>query len=189
MTHDDVGVGYGRPPRSTQFKKGRSGNPSGRPKGRSARLPYEAILGRTVTIVEDGQRRAVKAEEAFLKMLLKESLSGKDAAALDMLDLLERARAARPPPPHRFKIIFKSVAPGSVSGAAEILRIGRKLDRRRETAKLKLEPWIVEAALARFGEKRLSEEDQRKVVGLTRRPHTVRWPDWWAVKPRSHGGK
>ena len=28
----DAGVGYGRPPQATQFKKGQSGNPRGRPR-------------------------------------------------------------------------------------------------------------------------------------------------------------
>jgi hypothetical protein len=31
-TKNDVEVGYGKPPKGTRFKKGQSGNPSGRPK-------------------------------------------------------------------------------------------------------------------------------------------------------------
>ena len=31
----DTQVGYGRPPKTTRFKKGQSGNPEGRPKGAS----------------------------------------------------------------------------------------------------------------------------------------------------------
>ena len=63
------------------------------------------------------------------------------------------------------------------------LRIGTKLDRYRETARMVLEPWIVEAALARFAEKRLTPEEQEIVLKATRTPAKVRWPDWWVVMP------
>src|SRR5262249_54236258 len=57
--------------------------------------------------------------------------------------------------PRLRQIVHCIVDPGSVSSAVECLRIGTKLDRYRETARMLLEPWIVEAALARFGEKQL----------------------------------
>ena len=33
MSKDKYAVGYGKPPKHAQFKKGQSGNPKGRPKG------------------------------------------------------------------------------------------------------------------------------------------------------------
>ena len=45
-----------------------------------------------------------------------------------------------------------------------------------------LEPWLVEAALARLGGRRLTLAEQRTVVDATRTPAKVRWPDWWQVK-------
>ena len=71
------------------------------------------------------------------------------------------------------------VDPGSVSGVLEQLRMARKVDRFRDTAKVVLEPWLVELALARLGDRHLSIEDQREVVRATRTPWKVRWPDWW----------
>jgi hypothetical protein len=56
-----------------------------------------------------------------------------------------------------------------------------KLDRYRETARMMLEPWLVEAALARLGSQRLTREQQDTVIRATRLPGKVRWPDWWEV--------
>jgi hypothetical protein len=44
-----------------------------------------------------------------------------------------------------------------------------------------LEPWLVEAALARLGERRLTPEEQETVVQATRTPHKVKWPQWWEI--------
>ena len=52
----DYQVGQGRPPLHTRFKKGESGNPSGR---RAKSLPalLAAALNETVVVTIDGQRR------------------------------------------------------------------------------------------------------------------------------------
>src|SRR4051812_15584935 len=88
-------AGYGRPPASTRFRKGQSGNPRGRPRGRHKRAPYEAVLGRTVTIREDGVERRVSAAEAFVLLLTKRGLEGDGAAAQAAAAMIETARAAR----------------------------------------------------------------------------------------------
>jgi hypothetical protein len=60
--------------------------------------------------------------------------------------------------------------------------MARKLDPYRETARIVLEPWLVEAALARLSQP-LSPADQRIVVKATRTPRKVRWPEWWSEYP------
>jgi hypothetical protein len=59
--------------------------------------------------------------------------------------------------------------------------MAHKLNRYSEDARYKLNSWIVEAALARFGSRQLSTEEQRVVVEATRSPAKVSWPDWWSV--------
>ena len=70
----------------------------------------------------------------------------------------------------------------SVNEALELLRMARKLDRYRASARMALEPWLVEAALSRLGDRRLSREEQATVVQATRTPGRVRWPAWWEVR-------
>ena len=74
------------------------------------------------------------------------------------------------------------VDPGSVTSVLEPLRMAKKLDPYRETARMALEPWLVEAALARLSGK-LSPAYQRTIVKATRTPHKVKWPDWWSERP------
>jgi hypothetical protein len=91
MAKGDYPVGFGKPPKRTQFKKGQSGNPNGRPKGR---LNTVTMLGRAmmekVVINEHGQRKTVTKWQAALKQLVNKAAGG-DLAAFKLLAELSRS--------------------------------------------------------------------------------------------------
>ncbi|HEY5126494.1 MAG TPA: DUF5681 domain-containing protein [Bradyrhizobium sp.] len=180
---EDGGGGYGRPPKATRFTKGQRSNPAGRPPGRRREAPYEAVLGQMVTIREGGVERRVTAEEAFLLQLAKSGIEGGGAATRTALGLIEEITARRSTHGGFISSIVRMiVAPGSVTSALAPLRMAKKLDAYRETARMALEPWLVEAALARLNRK-LSPADQRTIVKATRTPRMVKWPEWWSEYP------
>jgi hypothetical protein len=73
-------------------------------------------------------------------------------------------------------------SPGRVGEALTVLRMAVTHDADRPTARVALEPWLVERALERLGDRRLSREEQETVMKATRRPKKVRWPAWWEVR-------
>ena len=177
-------AGYRRPPAAGRFQKGQSGNTKGRPRGKFREAPYEAVLGQIVTIRDGADTRKVTAEEAFLLQLTKRGLEGNGPAGRDAMEAIETAKSERTAEAERVTaFVYLFVMPGSVTTALEPLRMARKLDPYRPTARMALEPWIVEAALARLGHRVLSREEQATVVKATRTPNKVRWPEWWEVLP------
>ena len=56
MTKPCYGVGYGKPPLHTRFRKGQSGNPKGRGKGtRNLATIFMEAMSQSVTINENGK--------------------------------------------------------------------------------------------------------------------------------------
>ncbi len=74
---DPYEVGYARPPQRTQFKKGLSGNPFGRPpKKPDFYTELTRVLHDTVTITVDGEPQQVTVQQALLLRLRDEALRG-----------------------------------------------------------------------------------------------------------------
>jgi hypothetical protein len=85
---DSYEVGYGKPPRNTQFQKGVSGNPKGRPK---KTLDFDHALLResrvSVTLNENGRRLRITKHELLLRQLLNKAIGGNISAARIYLPL------------------------------------------------------------------------------------------------------
>jgi Family of unknown function (DUF5681) len=79
-------VGKGRPPLSTRWKPGQSGNPKGRPREAKnlATIFYDA-LNEKFEIQVKGKTRKVTAREAIVWKLINEALKGSIKAAAAVL--------------------------------------------------------------------------------------------------------
>ena len=90
----DEPIGYGRPPRYTRFKKGRSGNQKGRPRKQVAETPkdlfasdqsFRKALDQSVRVTEGGRTRELLPVEIVNKAQLKAAAGGNPQAQRDFL--------------------------------------------------------------------------------------------------------
>jgi hypothetical protein len=85
-------VGYGKPPRRTQFQKGRSGNPGGRSRQSPATRLRELALReayRTVIVMEGGYAVPMPAIQAVLRSQIEIAAGGNVRAQRAILAMIE----------------------------------------------------------------------------------------------------
>ena len=93
----DYQVGYGRPPRDHQFKKGEpSRNPKGRPRGARPAPDLVAALLQPVTIRMQGKERKVSFPEAMIQVTKDKALKGDQRAAQTLINLMRELDILKP---------------------------------------------------------------------------------------------
>jgi hypothetical protein len=86
-------MGYGNPPVSTRFRKGRSGNPKGRPKARKTmKSAIERVLNEKAWTNENGRRKYISKREVWAKQLVNRAAAGEVKFVRLLLDFYRQER-------------------------------------------------------------------------------------------------
>lgn len=79
-------VGYGKPPKHSQYRKGQSGNSKGRPKGRkNMKTIIREVLDKKLPIKINGKTRAVTGREMIALRLRQKAAEGEMKATQQLL--------------------------------------------------------------------------------------------------------
>ncbi len=108
----DYEVGYGKPPKATQFKPGQSGNPSGGNRKKAPTTLDEAMqqaLQKKQVVMVNGKRKRLSRMTIISEQLTTRASSGDVAATKEVLrferDRARRAPAQQPDPGQPRKVV------------------------------------------------------------------------------------
>jgi hypothetical protein len=150
---DDPGAGRGR------FRKGRSGNPGGRPRKQSEPPPSEldVVLDRKLVVTRGGEPREITLEEALQQRTLQDAFAGKARAVKQVLKWIAKREAwlaAKAEKGRQTQVVrSQSPDPDNADAAMLLLGIVRQAEPRPgelpDNVRLLLETWAAQAALDR----------------------------------------
>lgn len=110
MSEAKYDVGYGKPPKHSRFKKGRSGNPKGRPKKKRNAIDLDKLLGQKVRTRVNGREAEVDVVEATLQGVIARALKGSASDIKLLLQLIDKREQTiseeEPPYPTSIQIQF-----------------------------------------------------------------------------------
>lgn len=96
LEDDEDEVGYGKPPKHTQFKKGQSGNPKGRPPKKYLVEALQDALDQQVTITANGEKQKLMKKEIAVQKLVNDAMQGKSQAVRNLILLMRSFNVMHP---------------------------------------------------------------------------------------------
>lgn len=174
-------------PNCGRFRKGRSGNPGGRPiaSRASEASAFDVVLEKTVTTTDRGGTKQIPLEEALQQRTYRDAVAGKRPAMREVAKWIVKYEAwlAKHAPKAVPSKITQHVSPDPDNADAALILLGiaapnpARADIGADRAQLLLEPWAVEAALRRRrGGERLNDKERDEIRRCTRDPDNLRWP-------------
>lgn len=170
---------------SGRFEKGRSGNPSGRPKARRPNVSaFDVIFDKTLTVTQNGKERELTVDEALQLQTYQAALKGSKMAVRVVLKMIEKREIALRKAEARVaaKVHPITVEYDTDSADEAMLLLGILKEEEKPTGwksdrgRMKIDTWAAQAAISRPGRHKLSDKDMEDCKAMTVAPEKLRWP-------------
>lgn len=165
-----------------RFEKGRSGNPSGRPKARRPNVSaFDIIFDKRLTVTQNGIERELTVDEALQLQTYRAALAGSRPAVRAVLKMIERREEAlekkNPRAIPQMKPIRLTYDADNADEAMLLLGLV-SIDESQSgyfAKRPKIETWVAQAGLSRPGRRKTDKPRQVDINAIVHEPRKLRW--------------